>query len=123
MSGGSNVRPFHSNSAFYPIRTHLDEVLQLGNGSSTETRLDKLEALIVGRYGLPRSDVRFIAGMMSMPYEERYGALEISPRLAKQETMRVMEDMIAAAANLRPTLLLYEDVHWADPTSLEALSG
>ncbi len=113
--------PFHSNSAFYPIRTHLDEVLQLGNGSSTDTRLDKLEALIVGRYGLPRSDVRFIAGMMSIPCEERYGALEISPRLAKQETVRVMEDMVAAAANLRPTLLLFEDMHWADPTTLETL--
>ncbi|WP_119272006.1 adenylate/guanylate cyclase domain-containing protein [Taklimakanibacter deserti] len=113
--------PFHLNSAFYPIRTHLDEVLQIGDDSPADARLDKLEALIVGRYGLPRSDVRFIASMMSIPCEERYGALDISPRLAKQETVRVMEDMVAAAARLRPTLLLFEDMHWADPTTLETL--
>lgn len=113
--------PFHLNSAFYPIRTHLDEVLQIGDAGSTEEKLDRLEALIVGRYGLPLSDVRFIANMMSIPCEARYGALEISPRLAKQETVRVMEDMVAAAARLRHTLLLFEDMHWADPTTLETL--
>ncbi|MGE3873597.1 MAG: adenylate/guanylate cyclase domain-containing protein [Parvibaculaceae bacterium] len=113
--------PFHLNSAFYPIRTHLDEVLQLGSDTPADARLDKLEALIVGRYGLPRSDVRFIANMMSIPCEERYGPLDISPRLAKQETVRVMEDMVAAAARLRHTLLLFEDMHWADPTTLETL--
>lgn len=113
--------PFHLNSAFYPIRTHLDEVLQIGDDSPADARLDKLEALIVGRYGLPASDVRFIANMMSIPCEERYGPLDISPRLAKQETVRVMEDMVAAAARLRHTLLLFEDMHWADPTTLETL--
>lgn len=113
--------PFHLNSAFYPIRTHLDEVLQMGDDSPADVKLEKLEALIVGRYGLPRSDVRFIANMMSIPCEERYGVLDISPRLAKQETVRVMEDMVAAAARLRHTLLLFEDMHWADPTTLETL--
>lgn len=113
--------PFHLNSAFYPIRTHLDEVLQIGDDLPADMRLDKLEALIVGRYGLPHSDVRFIANMMSIPCEARYGALEISPRLVKQETVRVMEDMVAAAARLRHTLLLFEDMHWADPTTLETL--
>ncbi|QIG49240.1 AAA family ATPase [Nordella sp. HKS 07] len=113
--------PFHLNSAFYPIRTHLDEVLQISGDSPVDVRLDKLEALIVGRYGLPLSDVRFIAGMMSIPCDARYGALDISPRLAKEETVRVMEDMVAAAARLRHTLLLFEDMHWADPTTLETL--
>lgn len=113
--------PFHLNSAFYPIRTHLDEVLQLDGDSPADVRLDKLEALIVGRYGLPLADVRFIANMMSIPCEARYGALDILPRLAKEETVRVMEDMVAAAARMRQTLLLFEDMHWADPTTLETL--
>jgi len=113
--------PFHLNSAFYPIRTHLDEVLQIGDDSPADMRLDKLEALIVGRYGLPLPDVRFIANMLSIPCEARYGPLDISPRLAKQETVRVMEDMVAAASRLRHTLLLFEDMHWADPTTLETL--
>jgi class 3 adenylate cyclase len=113
--------PFHLNSAFYPIRTHLDEVLQIGDDSPADMRLDKLEALIVERYGLPLPDVRFIANMLSIPCEARYGPLDISPRLAKQETVRVMEDMVAAASRLRHTLLLFEDMHWADPTTLETL--
>lgn len=113
--------PFHLNSAFYPIRAHLDAVLQISHDIPADVKLDRLEAMIAGRYGLPRQDVRFIAAMMAIPFQERYGSLDISPRLAKQETVRVMEDMVAAAARLRWTLLLFEDMHWADPTTVETL--
>ena len=113
--------PFHLNSAFYPIRAHLDQVLQISHDIPADVKLDRLEAMIAGRYGLPREDVRFIAAMMAIPFQERYGPLQISPRLAKQETVRVMEDMVAAAARLRWTLLLFEDMHWADPTTVETL--
>lgn len=113
--------PFHLNSAFYPIRAHLDAVLQISHDIPADVKLDRLEGMIAGRYGLPREDVRFIAAMMAIPFQERYGPLDISPRLAKLETVRVMEDMVKAAASLRWTLLLFEDMHWADPTTLETL--
>ena len=66
-------------------------------------------------------DVRFVAAMLSLPHEERYGPLTMTPRLVKEETIRVLVDIVKAAAHAQPCLLLFEDVHWADPTTLETL--
>ena len=43
------------------------------------------------------------------------------PRLAKAETLRILMAMIASAASAGPAVLLFEDLHWADPTTCEAL--
>lgn len=113
--------PFYVNSAFYPIGANFERALAFGRDESPASRLDKLEALVVGHYGQPLQDVRFIAAMLSIPYQERYGPLAMTPRLAKEETIRVLVDIVTAAARAQPSLMLFEDVHWADPTTLEVL--
>ena len=65
--------------------------------------------------------MRFIASMLSIPCEERYGALAMTPQKHKDETLRTLVDLIEAAARKQPTVMLFEDVHWADPTILEVL--
>jgi len=77
--------------------------------------------LIVTHYGRPLTDVRFIASILSIPCDERYGALAMTPQKHKDETLRSLVDLAEAAARNQPSVLLYEDVHWVDPTSLEAL--
>src|SRR6202020_3661397 len=81
----------------------------------------KLEALVVAHYGRPPADVRFIASILSIPFEARYGALPMTPQKHKDETLRTLADLIEAAARLQPSVLLFEDAHWADPTTLEVL--
>ena len=85
------------------------------------SKLDKLEPLIVTQYGRPLADVRFIASLLSIPCETRYGSLAITPQKHKDETLRTLVDLTEAAARKQPTVMLYEDAHWADPTSLEVL--
>jgi tetratricopeptide (TPR) repeat protein len=114
--------PFFVNSAFYPLIANFERSLDFGRDEAPASRLDKLDALIAGHYGLPPGDVRFMAAMLSLPFEERYGPLTMAPRLVKEETIRVLADIVKAAARGGPCLLLYEDIHWADPSSLEALS-
>jgi class 3 adenylate cyclase/tetratricopeptide (TPR) repeat protein len=114
--------PFYVNSAFYPFSAGLERMLDFGRDEPPEARLDKLETLVVRRYGLPPADVRFIAAILSLPHEERYGPLAMSPRLLKEATIRVLVDVVKAVARVQPCLLLFEDVHWADPTTLETLS-
>ena len=113
--------PHAVNSAYYPIIDNLERALKFSRDDAPATRLDKLEALIVGRYGRPREDVRFIASIFSVPWEEQYGALAISPQKFKDETLRALADIVEAAARSQPTVMLFEDVHWADPTSLETV--
>ena len=66
-------------------------------------------------------DLPFIAALLSIPFEERYGAMTIAPKLAKESTMRVLVDIVRAEARAQPILILFEDVHWADPTTLDWL--
>jgi class 3 adenylate cyclase/tetratricopeptide (TPR) repeat protein len=113
--------PFHVNSAFWPSIDSFEQTLKFGRDEPPESRLDKLEALLVDHYGLPLGDVRFIAAMLSIACEQRYGPVTVTPQKHKDETLRVLVDLCAAAARLQPTLILFEDLHWADPTSLEVL--
>jgi class 3 adenylate cyclase/tetratricopeptide (TPR) repeat protein len=113
--------PYYVNSAFYPTIDYFERALKFGRDETVDSKLDKLEALVVGQYGRPLSDVRFIASMLSIPCDARYGAISMTPQKQKSETLRALVDLTEAAARKRPSVALYEDMHWADPTSLEAM--
>lgn len=113
--------PYHVNSALWPSIDNFERALRFPRESSPEFKLDRLEALIVGHHGRPHSDVRFVAAMLSIPCDERYGESALAPQKFKDETLRTLVDIIDAAARRKPALMLFEDVHWADPTTLEAI--
>ena len=113
--------PYYVNSAFYPIIDNFERALKFARDESPESRLDKLEALVVTRYGRPLDDVRFIAEILSIPGAQRYGSLSLAPQKQKDETIRALGDLTLATARDRPAVMLFEDAHWADPTTLEFL--
>jgi predicted ATPase len=113
--------PYYVNSAFYPLIDNFERALRFSREDTAEQKLDKLEALVVGRYGRPRKDLRFIAAMLSTPCEERYGTVAMTPQKFKDETFRALVATTEAIARRQPTVMLFEDVHWADPTTLEVM--
>ena len=113
--------PYYVNSAFWPIIDNFERALKFTRDETTDAKLDKLEALIVTQYGRPLADVRFIAAILSIPCEDRYGALPMTPQKHKDETLRTLVDITEAAARQQPSVMLFEDAHWADPTTLEVL--
>ena len=113
--------PYYVNSAFWPIIDNFERTLKFTRDETADAKLDKLEALIVAQYGRPLADVRFVASILSIPCEERYGALPMTPQKYKDETLRTLVDLIEAAARQQPSVMLFEDAHWADPTTLEVL--
>jgi hypothetical protein len=113
--------PYHVNSPFYPVIDHFERALKFNRDESPDARLEKLEALMVEGICRPKEEVRFIASMLSLPGEQRYGEFTMTPQKFKDETLRAFVDLIQATARKQPSLMLYEDVHWADPSSLEAL--
>src|SRR5690242_18618866 len=113
--------PYSINSAFWPIIDNFERALKFARDETVEAKLDKLEALVVTHYGRPLADVRFVASILSIPCEERYGVLSMTPQRHKDETLRTLVDITEAAAHRQPSVLLFEDAHWADPTTLEVL--
>ena len=80
--------PYYVNSAFWPSIDNFERALKFGRDELPESKLDKLEAFIVNHYGRPLADVRFIASMLSIPCDERYGAITMTPQKHKEETLR-----------------------------------
>src|SRR6202041_550764 len=70
--------PYHVNSAFWPIIDNFERTLKFGRNETTDAKLDKLEALVATQYRRPIADVRFAAAILSIPCEQRYGALPMT---------------------------------------------
>ena len=113
--------PFYVSTAFYPVADWLERELGFAAGEDAATRLDRLEALMVGRYACPLRDVALVASMLSLPIVERYEPLALTPQRQREETIRALVDLIEGASRRSATLMLFEDVHWADPTTIQML--
>ena len=115
--------PYHTTSALYPVITHIEHLLQFAPDDSPATRLAKLEAGL-RPYGLPLAEVvPLLAGLLSVPLPaERYAPLTLTPQQQKQQTLDTLVAWLAAEAERQPVLVAWEDLHWADPTTLE-ISG
>ena len=114
--------PYHTTSALYPVITHLEHQLQLAPDDPPDARWAKLEAGL-RPYDLPLAEVvPLLAELLSVPLPaERYAALTLTPQQQKQQTLDALVAWLAAAAERQPVLVAWEDLHWADPTTLEVL--
>jgi class 3 adenylate cyclase/tetratricopeptide (TPR) repeat protein len=117
--------PYHTNSALWPCVDSLERALRFASNETPVSKLRKLEEHVVKEYGRPRKharfDIRLIASILSIPCEGRYEPLAMTPQRQKDETLRTLVDLAAAAALKKPSVLLFEDLHWADHTTLEML--
>jgi class 3 adenylate cyclase/predicted ATPase len=111
--------PYHMNSAFHPVADHFHRTLQLGRDDDPGARLDKFEALVIDKWKRPLVDMMLLASLLSLPAEARHGSLGMSPQRRKEETMRALVELIVTLARERPVLMQFEDIHWADASTLE----
>src|SRR4029453_16096828 len=114
--------PYHTTSALYPVITHIEHLLQFAPDDPPATKLVKLEAGL-RPYGLPLAEVvPLLAGLLSVHLPtERYAPLTLTPQYQKQQTLDMLVAWLAAEAEAQPVLVAWEDLHWADPTTLEVL--
>jgi len=110
--------PQHENSALSPIIGQLERAAGLRRDDSPTTKLDRLDALLALSV-TSREDAGLIAEMLSLPNDGRYPALQFAPQQRRQKTLGALISQIHALARSNPVLMIFEDAHWADPTSLE----
>jgi class 3 adenylate cyclase/predicted ATPase len=112
--------PQHTDSAFYPIVGLMERAAKLAREDDAKTRLDKLDA-VLARSSMSREDAALVADMLSIPNDGRYPALDLAPHQRRHKTLAALARRIEGIARETPVLMVYEDVHWADPSSLEAI--
>ena len=112
--------PQHTDSALYPIIGQMERAARFAHGDSAQANLDKLDALL-GLTSTSTQDLALLADMLSLPNDGRYAALDLSPEQRRQRTLQALVTQVEALARQNPVLMVFEDAHWSDPTSLEAL--
>ncbi len=112
--------PQHTDSAFYPIIGQMERAAGLAHDDTPKFRLDKLDALIA-QTSTSIQDAALFAEMLSLPNDGRYPALDLAPQQRRQRTLEALTAQLVGLASQHPVLMIFEDVHWIDPTSLEAL--
>jgi predicted ATPase len=106
----------------YPVIEHLQRLLQFRRDDTPETKLTKLEQVLRGYHFALNEVVPLLAALLSVPLPEaRYAPLQLSPQRQRQKTLEALLAWLLAEAERQPTLAVWEDLHWADPSSLEFL--
>ena len=112
----------HTNSALYPFIRQLERAARFEHGDSPAGRFAKLEALLMRSGADADRVVAPLASLLSLPLGDRYHVPEMSPQKRKEMTLAALLAQFSGLASRRPVFVIFDDVHWADPTSLELLS-
>ena len=110
--------PQHTDSAFYPIIGQMERAAGLAHDDTPQARLDKLDAMLA-QTSTSIQDAALFAEMLLLPNDGRYPALDLIPEQRRQRTLEALTAQLAGLARQQPVLMIVEDAHWIDPTSLE----
>ena len=110
--------PQHTDSALYPIIGQMERAAGLLRDDKPQTKLNKLDAMLA-QSSTSAQDAALFAEMLLLPNDGRYPALELTPQQRRQRTLEALVLQVAVLSRQNPVLMIFEDAHWTDPTSLE----
>src|SRR6266852_4957757 len=112
--------PQHTDSALYPVIGQMERAAGFTWDDKPQAKLDKLDA-VLAQTSTSTEDAALFAEMLSLPNDGRYPALDSAPEQRRQRTLEALTSQLAELARQQPVLMIFEDAHWVDPTSLEVL--
>ncbi|HEX6713179.1 MAG TPA: AAA family ATPase [Thermoleophilaceae bacterium] len=110
----------HHGTSLYPIATFLERMLGLSRSDTAEHQRAVVEQAVIEAGLEPVAAVPLLADLMSIPFT-REEQLSLAPRDARTALLHVLESLLVKDARRHPMLLVVEDLHWADPTTVELL--
>ena len=111
--------PQRTDSALFPIISQMERAAGFTHADAGSVKLDKLDT-VLALTSTSQQDAALFAEMLSLPNDGRYPVLELTPQQRRQKTLEALHAQVETFARKNPVLMIFEDVHWADPTSLEA---
>ena len=111
--------PHRTNSAFHPVIQHLRLSAGFANDDPATTKLDKLETFLHSLGEEVGKTAPAFAALLSLPGEERYGPLDLSPQQLRNRMIDMIIDQIEREALSKPVLCIVEDAHWMDPSMVD----
>ena len=111
--------PQHTDSAFYPIIGQMERAAGLAHDDTPQAKLDKLDT-VLAQTSTSTQDAALFAELLSLPNDGRYPEVELTPEQRRQKTLEALSLQMEVLSRQSPVLMIFEDAHWTDPTSLEA---
>jgi class 3 adenylate cyclase/tetratricopeptide (TPR) repeat protein len=109
-------------STLFPLRTALERYAGMGLDDTDSERLAKLEATLAGlQTDLDDSYFTALGMLLDLDLAGRYPAVELAPIQLREFLLDRLVGLLRAVGAYRPTIMVFEDLHWADPTTLELL--
>jgi predicted ATPase len=112
--------PQHTDSALYPTISQIERAAGFTHDDTPEAKLNKLDALLA-QASTSAHEAALVAEMLSVPNDGRYPACELTSQQRRQETIEALVRQVVTVSRQNPVLMIFEDAHWIDPTSLELL--
>jgi class 3 adenylate cyclase/predicted ATPase len=113
--------PQHTDSALYPIISQMERAAGLAHDDPLEAKLGKVDR-VLAKTSTSKQDAALFADMLSLSNDGRYPTLDLTPEQRRQRTLQGLVSQLEVVAGENPTLMIFEDAHWSDPTSLEVFS-
>ena len=124
LEGGAvfeaNCSPYHGNVALWPVGRMLEQLLGFYPDQSEEDRLTELEQRLK-EAGLSSDTVPLLTPLLGLAADERWVRPEVDALALRQRTLETLVTWLAHTAAATPSLVVAEDLHWADPTTVELL--
>jgi len=112
--------PHHQDSPLHPTIAQIERAAGFQRGDTPEGKLNKLVSLLALPSGR-ENDIQLLAELLSVPTGDRYAPVNLSPQQKKEKTFLVLLAQLETLARQHPVVMVYEDVHWIDPSSRSLL--
>jgi class 3 adenylate cyclase/predicted ATPase len=113
--------PHYRNSAFQAVIDELERSADIHRDDDAAVKLDKLARHLQPFEATDPSLLPLLAELLSIPAGERAPTLPLAPQRRKSKTLAALTARVRGLAARAPALIVFEDVHWIDPTSRELL--
>jgi tetratricopeptide (TPR) repeat protein len=110
---------FFQNTPFYAITEMLSQWLDLQGGTNSNDRLERLERALASAGLKPEDAAPLIADLLQLPVGVRYPATTLNPAQRRRRLLAALTGWVFGAARLQPLVMVVEDLHWLDPSTLE----
>jgi class 3 adenylate cyclase/tetratricopeptide (TPR) repeat protein len=113
--------PYHGQSAFFPVIEHIEQAAHLTAREPTADKIAKLRDYLPRSTDNSTEPLLLIANLLSISVDNKRELLKLTPQQIKNRTISTLVDMLLAFSLQRPTVCIFEDAHWLDPSTLELL--
>ena len=112
--------PHHQDSALYPVIAQMERAAGFAHTDAPMARLAKLRSLLSAT-APPMEDVVLIADLHALPSADLAPPLDLTPQRKKEKTFEALLRQVEGLSRQQPVLMIFDDLHWIDPSSRELL--